>query len=1008
MLAEDSRSRRMAVYSLGVGLLGWGLLVRATHWDALRMNLWPLLLFSTLSLIIKRFGVHISRDVTHSLVGVVDLAAVLALGPVLGAWAAVMSGFLYLELRALRRRMLSWQVMGEHPIFSSGLKALLALGCGTLYLRLGGAIPPSVVTWPMLFPLATTLLAWYFADLLAWATRVFLRVGAPGAVAFLQPALPYSILVELAPMPLSIVIALAYAGMGTPVFVLLSLALLASGALLQRLTQVGTRLKERAAELAVLNELARRLVEAQLDVGQLCQLLCEYVTKVVEAPILTLELLQPDQNSVDVVVDLQHGQLQPRHTLPMTGSMRWMSVQREPFMTGNVPRDGLPFDAAEGDSTDTSESTRAQSPPQPAFARSLLMLPLLAGRQLIGLLSVQSNETYAFEEDDLRVLAAMASQTAMAISSARVYEAEQRRARQLAAIHEVSRRVASVLELDRLFADVVKLVQETFHYYHVGIFTVDADSGEATFRASTNPLIQQQGAQIRKGEGIIAAVAEGSGPILANDVAKDKRYVCADALTDTRAELAVPLQVEARIVGVLDVQSNVTNAFTQEDLFVMQTLADQVAIAVHDARLYAERQQEAWVTTALLQVAQALVSADDLHDNIARITRLTPLLVGVDRCMVFLWDKQREEFTAFEAQGLSKELAKAFARLRFGPGQLPLLDEVRKTMKYVAVEDALASNLIPESLQREFHVRSALAVPLSSKEDLLGALWVDHTEDAHRFPAQKISIIEGIAHQTGIAIESARLYQASLEQERISQELRLAREIQESFLPECCPYYPGWEFAADWHAARGVGGDFYDFIPMGEGYIGLVIADVSDKGMPAAMFMSMSRTLVRASAIEVHSPAQTLQRVNELIMSDTRSGMFVTIFYGVLKLSTGVLTYACAGHNPPILWCAQTSQATPLGAKGIALGVMESIELEQRQTALKPGDILILYTDGVTEPINVHEEEFGEERLVQAVAEVSHRPSTEMVEFIRAAVARFVGDQPQFDDYTLVAVKRKK
>lgn len=116
----------------------------------------------------------------------------------------------------------------------------------------------------------------------------------------------------------------------------------------------------------------------------------------------------------------------------------------------------------------------------------------------------------------------------------------------------------------------------------------------------------------------------------------------------------------------------------------------------------------------------------------------------------------------------------------------------------------------------------------------------------------------------------------------------------------------------------------------------------------------------------------------------------------------------CAGHNPPIHWRAQASQATSLGAKGIALGVMESIELEQRQTTLDRGDILILYTDGVTEPINAHEEEFGEERLVQAVAEVSRKPCTEMVEFIRAAVARFVGDQPQFDEYTLVAVKRKK
>ena len=179
----------------------------------------------------------------------------------------------------------------------------------------------------------------------------------------------------------------------------------------------------------------------------------------------------------------------------------------------------------------------------------------------------------------------------------------------------------------------------------------------------------------------------------------------------------------------------------------------------------------------------------------------------------------------------------------------------------------------------------------------------------------------------------------------------MARDIQVSFLPERCPEPAGWEIAADWRAARGVGGDFYDFIELDDERLGLVIADVSDKGVPAALFMSLSRTLVRASALESRSPSRVLQRVNELITTETRSNMFVSVFYGILNLRTGNLTYANAGHNPPILWRAQ-GRSWLLTAHGMVLGVLEKVDLEEREVTLKPGELLILHTDGVTEPIN--------------------------------------------------------
>ena len=221
---------------------------------------------------------------------------------------------------------------------------------------------------------------------------------------------------------------------------------------------------------------------------------------------------------------------------------------------------------------------------------------------------------------------------------------------------------------------------------------------------------------------------------------------------------------------------------------------------------------------------------------------------------------------------------------------------------------------------------------------------------------------------------------------------------------------PGWEISADWYAAREVGGDFYDFIALDEEHLALVIADVSDKGMPAALFMSLCRTLMRASAVQTRSPAAVLQRVNELILSESRSEMLLTAFYGVLNWRSGTFTYANAGHPPPILWCqacAADPQLHTLAAKGIILGVMQPIQLEERQVTLTPGDILILYTDGVTEPIDSAGEEFGEERLAGIIASRRNQPCSDIVRQIRAAVWDFAGQQSQFDDYTLVGIKRK-
>ncbi|MFA7562644.1 MAG: SpoIIE family protein phosphatase [Methanoculleus sp.] len=243
------------------------------------------------------------------------------------------------------------------------------------------------------------------------------------------------------------------------------------------------------------------------------------------------------------------------------------------------------------------------------------------------------------------------------------------------------------------------------------------------------------------------------------------------------------------------------------------------------------------------------------------------------------------------------------------------------------------------------------------------------------------------------------------ELERKKAELRIAHEIQMSFLPERLPEVPGFELAALSLPAKEVGGDFYDAIPLPGGRTALAIADVSGKGVPAALFMALSRTVLRANALVSRGAREAIREANVLIAEDAKSGMFVTVFYAVADPIERTLTYVNAGHNPPLLFRAGGGRPEELKGTGIILGVMPEAEYGEETIHLKSGDLVLLYTDGVTEAINPGEEQFGEARLIETVASSLDRSPAGIVENVRDAVMEFSGDEPQFDDLTLMALR---
>jgi phosphoserine phosphatase RsbU/P len=240
----------------------------------------------------------------------------------------------------------------------------------------------------------------------------------------------------------------------------------------------------------------------------------------------------------------------------------------------------------------------------------------------------------------------------------------------------------------------------------------------------------------------------------------------------------------------------------------------------------------------------------------------------------------------------------------------------------------------------------------------------------------------------------------------MDREFQLARDIQQTFLPSHMPRIPGWELDARWQTARIVGGDFYDIFRISGKKVGLVIADVSDKGMPAALYMTVTRTLIRSDARNTLSPGALLERVNNMLVVDAQNGMYVTVVYAILDLETGVLTYASAGHNQPLRIQSSNGAVHRLHKGGMAMAVLEDNRYQDYRLAIEPGDALIFYTDGVTEQFSPDGEIYGEERLLELLKSQNGQSIATILDNLHLSLIGFRGGDPPSDDVTLLALRR--
>lgn len=403
----------------------------------------------------------------------------------------------------------------------------------------------------------------------------------------------------------------------------------------------------------------------------------------------------------------------------------------------------------------------------------------------------------------------------------------------------------------------------------------------------------------------------------------------------------------------------------------------------------------------LYRLSQTFSSSLDLDEVLNRVMDEVIAVTRAERGFVMLCEADgRLVFRV--ARGMDRETIDE-PQFQVSRG---VVEQVAREGQPILTSDAQSDDRL--SMRRSVKVlglRSILCVPLKIKDKVAGVVYVDNRLQAGIFTPSDRELLAAIASSAAIAIENARLYQVAIEKGRMERELQVAREVQSSLIPRETPEISGWELAARWQPAREVSGDFYDFITTDQQQLGLVIADVSGKGMAAALFMALTRSIVRASVDRAPSPAGGIAHANRLICADSTGGMFVTLFYALLNPTTGEFTYVNAGHNPPLLCRADEDQLTQLARTGMVLGVVEDTPFEQRTLHFNAGDLLLLYTDGVTDATDAHWQDFGMERLQRVILDHRHAPAADVMAALEQAIGDFAGSTAPFDDIAMVVIK---
>ncbi len=568
-------------------------------------------------------------------------------------------------------------------------------------------------------------------------------------------------------------------------------------------------------------------------------------------------------------------------------------------------------------------------------------------------------------------------------------------------LHNLADALNSTLDLNTLMHRVADLVRAVIDYKIFAILLINDRAQDLRMRFQIGHNTEIERMRIKLGRGVVGQAALHRRSLLVDDVTTTENYI--DANPNVRSELAVPLVVKNKVIGVLDLQSETPAYFTLEHQRLLELVASRMAIAIENARLYTRVSRQAQTLAVLNDISREITSILDPDDLLERIGQLLKRVIDFHMFTILLWNERTQLFehrfssrfgervTRERTIALGEGLIGTAAKLR----EPILVPDVRKDSRYVEAN--------PE-------VRSELSVPLVYKGQVIGVLDLEHTR-VNYYNEDHQRTLSTLASQVAISIANARLYQRIHEEEqRMERDLEMARQVQLRLMPSHPPVLQNAEIASQFVAARSIGGDVYDFLNYTSGRTALAIGDVSGKAAPAALYAALVSGILRSLAPRHLSPAAMLAELNDQLQERKLDSQYVTMLMAVWDDSNRTLQIANAGSVQPLFVQANADPAKPpsvrtIQAEGFPLGLFANAEYEEFTLATQPGDLIVFFSDGIVDALNAAGEMFGEDRLIALLTSQHHPSAQSSVDAILQAVSGFQNGIDHFDDETIVVLR---
>jgi len=565
----------------------------------------------------------------------------------------------------------------------------------------------------------------------------------------------------------------------------------------------------------------------------------------------------------------------------------------------------------------------------------------------------------------------------------------------LVTLTQIGEEVNASLDLDEVLARTAALIKRHIDYEIFGVLLLDESTQILKHRFSIG-YSRELAANlvVPVGQGITGTAAATGHAVRVSDVTKDPRYI--NAIDTVRSELAVPLMVQGKCVGVLDIQSNHADYFTKDQQSILTLLASRLSVAIENARLFERVRSQAENLLLLNEVSREMSSILDVEELLRRAAEQVQRVIDYQILSIMLYD---EEQKVFRHRLDIKHGQRVQGKLRVAASE-GIVGAAAMLKEPVLAPDV---GLDPRYLMVNPETRSELAVPMLHKGRILGVLDLESPQ-LNAFTQDHVQTLSILAANLAVSLENARLYEKVAKDEaRLERDLQAAKRIQGALIRPVPTEDFGLDMAARYISAREVCGDLYEFLRYGPQQLGIALADVSGKGTAAALYGAVAIGIMRSLSPQKLQPAEMLRQMNQLVGERKIEGRFMTACFATWQKGRQKLRIANAGQSQPLLY--KDGRCGKVELTGYPLGIFEDVSYDEWGVTLEQGNIVVFHSDGIAETTNSEGQFFGTERLRKMIESHHELSATELSDLILSEVDWFAQSAPLSDDRTLVVVK---